>query len=39
MEAVRDTETTTNVIIVDPRRAALSRLDHLSLHEKLRLFG
>ncbi|OBS53290.1 hypothetical protein A8B73_06835 [Methylosinus sp. 3S-1] len=26
-------------IILDPRRAALSRLDHLSLHEKLRLFG
>lgn len=24
---------------VDPRLAALSRLDHLSLHEKLRLFG
>jgi hypothetical protein len=26
-------------IITDPRHAALSRLDHLSLHEKLRLFG
>ncbi|MBY6240712.1 hypothetical protein [Methylosinus sp. Sm6] len=26
-------------IVVDPRLAALSRLDHLSLHEKLRLFG
>ena len=25
--------------IVDPRLAALSRLDHLTLHEKLRLFG
>jgi hypothetical protein len=26
-------------IIVDPRLRALSRLDHLPLHEKLRLFG
>jgi hypothetical protein len=26
-------------IITDPRHAALSRLDHLSLHEKLRIFS
>lgn len=35
----REAQAPINVINVDPRRAALSRLDHLSLHEKLRLFG
>lgn len=28
-----------DIVAADPRLAALSRLDHLSLHEKLRLFG
>jgi hypothetical protein len=36
---VLEPEARAEPIVIDPRRAALSRLDHLSLHEKLRLFG